>query len=239
MLIIPAIDLLDGKAVHLHKGDFSNAKVYSNHPLDQARICDEAGFEWVHIVDLAGAKDGKINTIGILEEIKEKTKLKVQFGGGIRSTADIIKLFSIGIEKLMIGSLPFVNKPEFENVLKEFPLDKIIIAADTKRGEVVEQGWKENSSLEVSRYINDCREYGLKNFLITDIDKDGMLEGPNLRLYKGLREIYKDIFLYASGGIHSMRDIEYLDEINCDAVIIGKAIFENIIDVNQLLAFGK
>lgn len=239
MLIIPAIDLLDGKAVHLQKGDFSTAKIYSEHPVDQAIIYDESGFEWVYIVDLLGAKDGNITTTGILEEIKEKTKLKIQFGGGIRSSEDILNLFSVGVDKLMIGSLPFVDRPEFEKVLREFPLDKIIIAADTKKGEVVEQGWKKNSSLEVSRYVNDCREYGLKNFLITDIDKDGMLEGPNVRLYKGLKEVHTDIFLYASGGVHAMSDIEQLDEINCDAVIVGKAIFENRIDMKDLIGFGK
>lgn len=239
MLIIPAIDILDGKVVRLQKGDFSTAKSYFENPLDQTKVYDEHGFEWIHIVDLSGAKDGKISTFQILEEIKRNTKLKVQFGGGIRSAEDIFHLFSLGVEKVIIGSLPFVDKPEFEKVLKTIPLDKIIIAADTQKGEVLEQGWKENTSLEISAYIVECKEYGLNNFLITDVDKDGMLEGPNLRLYKGLKEAFPEIFIIASGGIKGMSDLTALNEMNCDAVVVGKAIYENKIELKELAKFDK
>lgn len=239
MLIIPAIDILDGKAVRLQKGDFATAKSYFENPLDQIKIYDEFGFEWIHIVDLSGAKDGEISTFKMLEEIKQNTKLKIQFGGGIRSTEDILHLFSLGVNKVIIGSLPFVNKAEFEKVLQTIPLDKIIIAADTQKGEVVERGWKENTSLEISAYINQCIGYGLNNFLITDIDKDGMLEGPNLRLYRGLKEAFPEIFIIASGGIKGMSDFDGLTEMNCDAVVVGKAIYENKIDLRELAKFGK
>lgn len=239
MLIIPAIDILDGNVVRLQKGDFATAKSYFENPLDQIKVYDEHGFEWIHIVDLSGAKDGKITTFKILEEIKQNTKLKIQFGGGIRSTDDILNLFSLGVNKVIIGSLPFVDKPEFEKVLQKIPLDRIIIAADTHKGEVVEQGWKENTNLEISAYITQCREYGLKDFLITDIDKDGMLEGPNLRLYKGLKEIFPEIFIIASGGIKGISDLTALNDMDCDAVVVGKAIYENKIDLKELAKFGK
>lgn len=239
MLIIPAIDILDGKVVRLQKGDFATAKSYFENPLDQVKVYDEFGFEWIHIVDLSGAKDGKISTFNILQEIKENTKLKIQFGGGIRSADDILNLFSLGVSKIIIGSLPFVDKTEFEKVLLKIPLDRIIIAADTQKGEVVERGWKENTSLEISAYITQCREYGLNNFLITDIDKDGMLEGPNIRLYKGLKEFFPKIFIIASGGIKEISDLNSLRELDCDAVVIGKAIYENKIDLKELAKFGK
>lgn len=239
MLIIPAIDILDGNVVRLQKGDFATAKSYFENPLDQIEIYDEYGFEWIHLVDLSGAKEGKITTFAILEEIKKRTKLKIQFGGGIRSIDDVLKLFSLGVNKVIIGSLPFVDRREFEKVLRNIPLEDIIIAADTFRGEVVEQGWKENTCLEISAYITECREYGLKNFLITDIDKDGMLEGPNLRLYKGLKEAFPEIFIFASGGIRGVSDLHKLDELNCDAVVIGKAIYENKIDLKELAKFDK
>jgi len=237
MLILPAIDVFDGKAVRLQRGDFTTAKSYFENPLDQVKVYDEFGFEWIHIVDLSGAKDGKISTFKLLEEINHNTKLKIQFGGGIRSTNDILHLFSLGVKKVIIGSLPFVDKPEFEKVLQNVPLDKIIIAADTLKGEVVERGWKENTNLEISAYITKCMQYGLKNYLITDIDKDGMLEGPNLRLYKGLKEVFPEIFVIVSGGIKGMSDLTTLSEMNCDAVVVGKAIYENKIDLKELAKF--
>ncbi len=237
MLIIPAIDILDGKVVRLIKGNFSTAKSYADHPYDQAKVYDEFGFEWVHIVDLSGSKNGKITTRKILEEIKQKTNLKIEFGGGIRSVEDISNLFSIGVNKVVIGSLPVVNKAEFEKVVQTFPLDKLIIAADTKRGEIVVKGWSENSNLEISAYITQCKEYGLNNYLITDIDKDGMLEGPNLRLYHGLKEVFPEIYLIASGGIKAMSDLDKLKNISCDAAIVGKAIYENKIDLKELSKF--
>lgn len=239
MLIIPAIDILDGKVVRLMKGDFTTAKSYSDQPLDQAKVYDKCGFEWVHIVDLSGSKEGKISTVKVLEEIKQSTNLKIEFGGGIRSLEDASNLFSIGVDKIIIGSLPFVKRQEFERILYKFPKDKIIIAADTKRGEIVVKGWSENSNLEISAYLTQCREYGLNNFLITDIDKDGMLEGPNLRLYHSLKDLFKDIFLIASGGIHGMNDLIELDNLNCNAAVVGKAIYENKISLKELTEFGK
>lgn len=239
MLIIPAIDILGGEAVRLQKGDFATAKSYFENPLDQIKVYDELGFEWIHIVDLSGAKEGKISTYGLLEEIGKSTRLKIQFGGGIRSAEDILHLFSIGVEKVIVGSLPFVDKTEFDKVLQNVPADRIIIAADTQKGEVVERGWKENTNLEISAYITQCMGYGLNNFLITDIDKDGMMEGPNLRLYKSLKSLFPKIFIIASGGIKGMSDFDALADLDCDAVVVGKAIYENKIDLKELVKFGK
>ena len=239
MLIIPAIDILDGKVVRLMKGDFSTAKSYSENPLDQAKVYDDYGFEQIHIVDLSGSKEGKISTIKIIEEIKHRTKLRIEFGGGIRSVDDASNLLAIGVDQIVIGSLPFVNRLEFERIVELVPPAKIIIAADTSRGEIVMKGWSENSALEISVYITQCKEYGLNNFLITDIAKDGMLEGPNFRLYQNLKEIFPDIYIIASGGISEMNDLIYLDELKCSAAIVGKAIYENKISLKELSEFGK
>ncbi len=239
MLIIPAIDILDGKVVRLKKGDFATAKIYSENPLDQAKVYDDYGFEQIHIVDLSGSMEGKISTIKIIEEIKHKTKLKIEFGGGIRSVDDASKLLSIGVDQIVIGSLPFVNKSEFEKVMQNISPEKIIIAADTLSGEIVMKGWSENSAFEINVYITQCKGYGLNNFLITDIEKDGMLEGPNLSLYKDLNDIFSDIFIIASGGISGMRDLIELDKIKCNAAVVGKAIYENKISLKELAEFGK
>jgi phosphoribosylformimino-5-aminoimidazole carboxamide ribotide isomerase len=239
MLIIPAIDILDGKVVRLQKGDFATAKSYSEHPLEQAKIYEGFGFEWVHIVDLSGSKQGNISTLKVLEEIKQKTRMKVEFGGGIRKFDDAADLFLINVDRIVIGSLPFVNRPEFELMLEKFHKDNIIIAADTKRGEIVVKGWSENSNLEISAYITQCKALGLKNFLITDIDKDGMMEGPNLHLYRGLKEFFPEINIIASGGVHSMDDLVELEDMKCSAAIVGKAIYEQKIDLKELSKFGK
>lgn len=239
MLIIPAIDILDGKVVRLTKGDFATAKSYLENPLEQAKIYEDFGFEWVHIVDLSGSKDGNISSLKILEEIKKKTKLKVEFGGGIRKFADAADLFLINVDRIVIGSLPFVNRPEFETMLEKFPKNNIVIAADTKRGEIVVKGWSENSNLEISAYITQCKALGLNNFLITDIDKDGMMEGPNLHLYRGLKELFPEINIIASGGVRSMEDLVELDDMNCYAAVVGKAIYEHKIDLKELSKFGK
>lgn len=239
MLIIPAIDILNGKVVRLKKGDFATAKIYSDNPLDQAKVYDDYGFKQIHIVDLSGSKEGKISTLKIIEEIKQKTKLKIEFGGGIRSTEDASNLLSTGVDQIVIGSLPFVNRPEFEKVMQKISPEKIIIAADTLSGEIVMKGWSENSAFEINVYITQCKGYGLNNFLITDIEKDGMLEGPNLSLYKDLNDIFPDIFIIASGGISSMNDLIELDKLKCSAAVVGKAIYENKISLKELAEFGK
>jgi len=239
MLIIPAIDILDGKVVRLKKGDFATAKIYSDIPLDQAKVYDDSGFKQIHIVDLSGSKGGKISTIKVIEEIKLKTKLKIEFGGGIRSIDDALNLLTIGIDQIIIGSLPFVNRPEFEKVIEKISPEKIIIAADTLSGEIVIKGWSENSALGINDYITQYKEHGLRQFLITDIEKDGMLGGPNLQLYKNLKDIFPDIFILASGGISNINDLIELDKIKCNAAVVGKAIYENKISLKELAEFGK
>ncbi|MEW6195998.1 MAG: 1-(5-phosphoribosyl)-5-[(5-phosphoribosylamino)methylideneamino]imidazole-4-carboxamide isomerase [Bacteroidota bacterium] len=239
MKIIPAIDILDGKVVRLKKGDFTTAKSYSDNPLEQAKMFEQYNFDLIHIVDLSGSKEGKISAIKIIEEIKKNTKLKVEFGGGIRTINDVYNLYSIGVDKVIIGSLPFADRNEFEKIIQSISHENIIVAADTLRGEVVLKGWVENSNIEISSFISDWQSYGLKNFLITDIEKDGMLEGPNIRLYSALKEAFPNIYIIASGGIKDMADLEKLLDRDIDAVIVGKAIYENKIDLKELSEFGK
>lgn len=239
MKIIPAIDLLEGKVVRLTQGKFDDVKIYSNNPLEQIKIFEEYGFNMIHIVDLSGSKYGKISTIKILEEIKNKSKIKIQFGGGIRSLKDMNILLQLGIDKIVIGSLPFTNRNEFLKIADAVPNEKIILAADTLRNDVVVKGWLEKAKMSVNTFISEWFNYGIKNFLVTDTEKDGMLEGPNINLYSKLISSFPEINLLASGGIKDIDDIKKISECNIGAVIIGKAIYENKIDIKELLKLDK
>ncbi len=235
MKIIPALDLLKGKVVRLTQGKFDEVKIYSNNPLKQVKIFEEYGFNMIHIVDLSGSKNGKMSTIKILEEIIGNSKIKIQFGGGIRSLKDINILLQLGIEKIVIGSLPFTDRNEFLKIVDSVPNEKIILAADTLRNDVVVKGWLEKSQMRIDSFIAEWFNYGMKNFLVTDSEKDGMLEGPNINLYNELKSLFPKINLFASGGIKDISDIKKMSECNIDAVIIGKAIYENKIDIKELI----
>lgn len=239
MKIIPAMDLLEGKVVRLTQGKFDEVKIYSNNPLEQVKIFEEYGFNMIHIVDLSGSKDGKMSTIKILEEIISNSNIKIQFGGGIRSLKDINILLQLGIEKIVIGSLPFTDRNEFLKILDSVPNKKIILAADTFRNDVVVKGWLEKSQMSINSFIAEWFNYGINDFLVTDIEKDGMLKGPNINLYKELKSSFPEINLLASGGIKDISDIKKMSDCKIDAVIIGKAIYENKIDIKELVKLDK
>lgn len=239
MKIIPAVDLLEGKVVRLVQGNFDEVKIYSNNPLEQVKLFEEYGFSLIHMVDLSGSKDGRISTIKILEEIKGKSKIQIQFGGGIRLLNDINILLQLGIEKIIIGSLPLTDRNEFLKILDSVPNEKIILAADTLRKDIVVKGWLEKSQMSIDSFISEWFDYGIKNFLVTDIEKDGMLEGPNINLYNELKSSFPEINLIASGGIKDISDIKKMSDCKIDAVIIGKAIYENKIDIKELVKLDK
>ncbi len=239
MLAIPAIDILDGKVVRLSKGDFGTAKTYSESALNQALIYNDFHFDWIHIVDLSGSKNGNYSTAKIINEIKDRTSIKIQFGGGIRSYNDALEIINAGADKIILGSLPFLNPPEFQKILELIGTDKIIIAADVKNEKILLKGWTEQSAKDLENHISEYEKAGLKQFLITDVEKDGMLIGPNNELYKGLIGKYEAIKIIASGGIGNMRDIYELDKTGCYAAVIGRAIYENKIDLKELSEFGK
>jgi phosphoribosylformimino-5-aminoimidazole carboxamide ribotide isomerase len=234
MLIIPAIDILDGKVVRLLKGDFDAATIYSNSPLDQAKIYESYNFRWVHIVDLSGSKDGKSSTKKIIKEIKQNTSLEIEFGGGIRSTEDVENLFSIGIDRAVLGSLPITNKREFELIVSKYEKDKFVIATDVLNENVLIKGWQENSNINLFDHITYCISLGLGTFLVTDVNLDGMLTGPNVKLYKKLKRKFKETKIIASGGISSIGDLNILKQLNIDAAVVGKAIYECKIKLEEL-----
>ncbi len=234
MLIIPAIDIYENKIVRLQKGDFGNITFYKNSPLEQAKLYENLGFKIIHIVDLAGSKSGKLTIAGVVEEIKKQTNLKIEFGGGVRDIKSAHSLFSIGIDYLVIGSLSLKNKREFEIIINNFSGEKIIAAIDSENELVKVSGWTEKTPTTVYEHIDYCRSAGVEKYLCTDISKDGTLEGTNIELYKKIMKAFPGINLIASGGIKDIDDIEKLRKINPYGVVVGKAIYENKINMKEL-----
>ena len=234
MIIIPAIDLYQDSVVRLTKGDFDNVTYYKNTPLEQAKIFESLGFTRIHLVDLLGSKTGKFASVESLKLIKAQTKLIVQFGGGIRDSKSVSELFSLGINEVVIGSLAVKNKDEFELILKNNPPERIIAAADILDEKVKVSGWTEGTSVTVYEHIEYCRSLGISKFLCTDISRDGMLTGTNIDLYKLLLKRYPSIKLIISGGIKDIADVKKAAELNPYAVIVGKAIYEDKIDLKEL-----
>ena len=239
MLIIPAIDIIDGKLVRLTEGNFDEATSYSNSPLEQAKIFADNSFEWLHVVDLKGSLANEISVLPILEDIKNKTDLKIEFGGGIRSLKSAKELIRIGIDRLIIGSLSILDKKKFEEIVSEVGSDSIIIATDVINESVFIKGWTETSGVNLFDHIEYCKTLGINKFLCTDITKDGKLENPNFDLYKKLKERKAGINIIASGGVSSTKDIEKLKMLNLYGAVVGKAIYENRISIEELKNIGE
>jgi len=239
MIIIPAIDILENKIVRLRKGDFNQVEFYPNSPLEQAKFYESVGFEWLHIVDLNGSKTGIISVSEIILEIKSGTKLKIEFGGGIRSYDNVATLLALGIDRVIIGSLSIQDKNEFDKIIANAGADKIIVAADVKNEMIAIKGWTENTSVSIYEHIDYCKNKSINTFLCTDISTDGMLTGTNLILYNKLLKSYPDINLIASGGVKDINDVKALNDLNVFGVVIGKAIYENKIDLKELVKIGK
>ena len=239
MLIIPSIDILRGKVVRLAQGDFNKVTYYDFEPIEMAKSLESYGFTHLHIVDLLGSKCGEITTLETIKEIRKYTKLKLQFGGGIRSYANVKVLTDNGINRIVIGSMSVTNKPEFERIVKDFGADKIIVAADALAGKIRIKGWTEDSGILLTDHIEYCRSLGINIFLCTDISQDGMLEGPSSGLYKNLMEEFENIQLIASGGVSSNKNIESLKVIDVYAAVVGRAIYENKLDAKELAKIGK
>lgn len=237
MLIIPAIDIIDGKVVRLIEGNFDKATTYSNSPIDQAKIFSDKNFEWIHIVDLEGSLSSEVSTISILNKIKNNTGLKIEFGGGIRSAETAGRLIEAGVDRLIIGSLSILDKKNFENIIVEAGRGSVIAAVDVINESVFIKGWTENSGISIYDHIDYCKSLGITKFLCTDITKDGKLEHPNFDLYKKLRSEEPAMKIIASGGVSTLSDIEELKKINVYAVVVGKAIYENKISLLELKNF--
>jgi phosphoribosylformimino-5-aminoimidazole carboxamide ribotide isomerase len=234
LLIIPAIDIYNKKTVRLSKGNFNEITYYPLSPLEQAKLFAQYGFKRIHIVDLLGSAKGEVTIIDILKSIKEKTGVEIEFGGGIRSEEDVKLLKSIGVDKIIIGSLAVMEKQLFESLLNSFDPDSFIISADVNNKKIAVHGWTETTSVTLNDHINYCSSVGIDQFLCTDISRDGMLEGTNTELYFEIIKDFKDIKLIASGGINNIQNILTLKERNIYGTIVGKAIYENTINLEEL-----
>jgi len=236
MILIPAIDLIDGKCVRLTQGNFDTTKVYNENPLAQAKIFEETGFTNLHIVDLDGAKSGSFRQLSIVEKIVKNTSLKVDFGGGIRSKQDVADILNIGVNQVDIGSLAVKNPDIFIEILKDFEASSIILSADCRDRMIASDGWNSIDQIDVIAFINSFIPYGLGYTVVTDIAKDGMLEGPSFKLYEDIIAQSK-INLIASGGVSSISDLRALKAMGCHAAIIGKAYYEGNISASDFTKF--
>ncbi len=234
MLIIPAVDLIDSKIVRLRKGDFNDKVFYSGSPVEQALLFYEAGFTRLHFVDLSGSKNGNTGILKIISEIKSLIPVEIELGGGIRSYEDACRAFDSGTDFLIIGSISVTNFKELQKIVSRFQAERIIIASDILNGNIMIKGWTLDSGRDLRSHINDCLSLGLKDFLCTDINRDGMLAGPAFELYFSLMQEYPGVNFIASGGIGSIQDIIRLKEMNMYAAVLGKAIYENKINLKEL-----
>jgi len=236
MKIIPAIDIIDGKCVRLSKGDYDTKKIYNENPLEVAKEFESFGIEYLHLVDLDGAKSKHIVNQKVLESIAKETYLKIDFGGGLKTLEDIEIAFNSGAKQITIGSIA-VQDPDFCFVLIEkYGSDKIILGADCENRKIKTSGWLEESQLDVIDFILKYKNKGIKNVICTDISKDGMLQGASDELYREIVE-KTAVQLIASGGISCIEDVEQMKNIGCSGTIIGKAIYEGRISLQQFQNF--
>ena len=234
--IIPAIDIIGGKCVRLTQGDYSQQKNYNEHPLEVAKMFEDAGIRRLHLVDLDGAKAKQIINIKVLETIASKTNLSIDFGGGIQSNAAITMAFEAGAKQVTGGSVAIKNPLLFEEWLSEYGGEKIILGADAHHEKIAISGWQEATEVSVYDFVETWLEKGAKYTISTDVAKDGLLQGPSFDLYKNLQG-FKNLHIIASGGVAELSDIERLNEMGIYGVIVGKAIYENRISLKELEKF--
>ncbi|MDC0314067.1 1-(5-phosphoribosyl)-5-[(5-phosphoribosylamino)methylideneamino]imidazole-4-carboxamide isomerase [Flavobacteriales bacterium] len=232
MRIIPAIDIIDGNCVRLTKGDFETKKIYNENPLDVAKEFEDNGIEFLHLVDLDGAKSKRIVNYKTLELIASNTDLKIDFGGGLKSDNDLKIAFESGANQVTGGSIA-VQEPELFNSWVQTYGDKIILGADCINRKIATNGWLQTSELDVLDLILEFEKRGIKSVICTDISKDGMLSGPSIELYKDLIS-NTNAQLIASGGVSSIQDLIELKSIGCEGAIIGKAIYEGKVTLKEL-----
>ncbi len=234
MKIIPAIDIIEGKCVRLTQGDYSRKTIYNEDPLELALQFEAIGIERLHLVDLDGAKSGSVVNYKVLEKISSKTKLEIDFGGGIKSNEAIKVVFDSGAAIATIGSVAVKNKELFFSWIDKYGADKIFLGADVKDEKIVISGWVEKTDVAIFDFINENFSQGVKTIFCTDISKDGLLQGSGIDLYKKIIEKFPNLNLIASGGIASIKELDELKLIGCSGAIIGKAIYEGRITMNDL-----
>ena len=235
MIIIPAIDIINGKCVRLTKGDYALQKIYNDSPVEVAKQFADAGLQRVHLVDLDGAKAGRIMNLAVLEAIAVATDLIIDFGGGIKSITDIGNVFNAGAAKVSIGSLAVKHPELLEEWLMEFGPGKFLIGADVMNEKIKISGWLEETSINIYDFIGKMIGLGATDIFCTDISKDGVMQGPSFELYETIIQQHPEINLIASGGVSNIDDVLQLKEIGCGGAIIGKAIYEGNVTLQQLV----
>jgi phosphoribosylformimino-5-aminoimidazole carboxamide ribotide isomerase len=232
--IIPAIDLIDGKCVRLSQGDYSQKTIYNENPLEVAKMFEGAGIARLHLVDLDGAKAHHIVNHKVLEKIATQTSLIIDFGGGLKSDSDLQIAFNSGAKMVTGGSIAVKNSEVFSSWINKFGGERIILGADVKNEKIAVGGWIETTDIELMPFVSSYLNQGLNKVICTDINKDGMLQGPSIDLYKKMIAIEPNMYLIASGGVSSIDDIEQLNNAGIPAVITGKAIYEGKINLKDL-----
>lgn len=239
MHIIPAIDLIDGKAVRLTQGDYNQKKEYNARPLEVAQQFEDAGLTRLHLVDLDGAKQKRVINWKVLELIATKTRLHIDFGGGVQSDDDLRVVFESGAKQVTGGSIAVKNPDLFERWLAQYGPEAIILGADAKNEKIAVSGWEEGTDVWVYDFVEKYLEKGIRYVISTDVAKDGLLQGPSFDLYRNLQERSADLQIIASGGVANMGDIEKLAEMNLFGVIVGKAIYEGRVTLKDLMALNS
>jgi phosphoribosylformimino-5-aminoimidazole carboxamide ribotide isomerase len=234
MLIIPAIDIIDGKCVRLRQGDYEQKTIYAASPAEVAKQFSDAGLRFLHIVDLQGAKEKRIVNWDSISSILNIPGLQIEIGGGIRTEDDIERLIDAGAARVVIGSVAAKSPELVESWIKKFGAERIVIGMDVKNGSVAVSGWLEDGNIDPVNFINNLIECGAKIFICTDISRDGMLGGANIKFFQNLKSAFSNISIIASGGISTLDDIKKLKEEKLTGAIVGKAIYEGKISIDEL-----
>jgi phosphoribosylformimino-5-aminoimidazole carboxamide ribotide isomerase len=237
MQIIPAIDIIEGKCVRLTEGDYAQKKIYKEDPLEVAKQFEGVGLMRLHLVDLDGAKVGKVINWKVLEKIANKTSLIIDFGGGIKTEATLKTVLDTGATYATIGSLAVKDRITFEEWIERFGANIFMLGADVHSEKIAIGGWLEKTEIDVYDFIGTYMNKGVTQIFCTDIQKDGKLEGPSIELYQKILQQYPNLHLIASGGVSQLKDLEELSTIGCSAAIVGKAIYENKISLSELSTF--
>ena len=235
--LIPAIDIIDGKCVRLSQGDYNSKKVYNENPVEVAKELEAHGIRRLHVVDLDGAASHHVVNYRTLEQIASRTSLVIDFGGGVKSDEDLVIAFESGAQMVTGGSIAVQNPERFCHWLQTYGSERIILGADVKDHKIAVNGWKDESACELFPFLKDYVGKGVRKVICTDINCDGMLQGPSISLYKEMLETYPDLYLIASGGVGSTEDIRQLEATGIPAVIFGKALYEGRITFKELEAF--
>jgi phosphoribosylformimino-5-aminoimidazole carboxamide ribotide isomerase len=239
MLIYPAIDIYQGKCVRLQQGNFDAKKVYSDSPADTARSFLEERLSFLHVVDLEGAKEGHLVNRSSIESILRIPGVQAHVGGGVRTREDVSYLFIAGATRIVVGSLAIKSPHIVQDWLREFQSERFVIAVDIKKGVVAHTGWLERANLTPAAFIDSMAQFGAIHFLCTDIERDGMLAGPNFGLYSSLATDFPSLQFIASGGVSKLTDFRDLEVAGCAGVVVGKALYEGRLKSKELARYGK